>query len=575
MGYRLKKSKRVADDLRRVVLEQVDKALERRSAKRGSKDDAIHDARACFTKIRAILRLMQGQLDDTFQQENIFYRDLGRRLSSVRNNAAMLETFAKLKERYGDQLAPGAFTAQRRQVEPLAIGHGIIATWQPHEHTVLQAIKDLGLDYHVVFNKGAVMVLPSGINKATGLRSALAELNLSWHNAVGFGDAENDHAFMRLCECSVAVANALESVKEAADIVAEADHGRGVLEVLRRLLTDDLLEYAPRLTRSQVKLGETGDGETVSFPSFGASILLAGPSSEGKSTAAFGILERLGERGYQFCILDPEGDYSEIKSAVALGTAEQEPSVDEVMQALTDPGKNVTVNLLALPIGDRPQFLSRLLPRLHELRVSTGRPHWTIIDEAHHFMPSSRPEASEVWPQDMSELVLVTVHPSHVASKALSRVRILIVVGTAPERTLGEFLDAIGQRPSSQAAVEVQRDEALVWFGDRAHSPAVVRIEPGTRPTGRHRRKYAQGELGPDNSFYFHGAESKLNLRRRISKSFSSWQKESMTRRGYTTSNEGTIHVGSAASSKTGRWHRRWSKSSKRPTFLRQKAGRR
>lgn len=402
---------------------------------------------------------------------------------------------------------------ERRQVKPLAVGRGILATWQPHENTVLQAIKDLGLEYHLIFNKGAVMVLPSGVNKATGLSSALAELNLSWHNAVAFGDAENDHAFMRLCECSVAVANALESVKEAADIVTEAGHGRGVLQVLLKLLSDDLLEYAPKLARSQVKVGETRDGETVSFPSFGASILLAGPSGGGKSTAAFGILERLAEHGYQFCILDPEGDYSGIKSAVALGTAEQEPSVEEVMQALADAGRNVTVNLLALPIGDRPQFLSRLFPRIHELRVSTGRPHWIIIDEAHHFMPSSRPEASEVWPQNMSELLLATVHPSHVASEALAKVKIIVAVGTSPERTLDEFIDAIGQPPSSQAAVELQRDEALVWFRDRPQSPAVVRIEPGTRPTRRHRRKYAQGELGPDNSFYFRGPKSKLNLR--------------------------------------------------------------
>jgi hypothetical protein len=57
---------------------------------------------------------MRGQLGDTFQQENIFHRDLGRKLSAVRNNAAMLEAFAKLKERYGNQLAPEALTGQRR-----------------------------------------------------------------------------------------------------------------------------------------------------------------------------------------------------------------------------------------------------------------------------------------------------------------------------------------------------------------------------------------------------------------------------------------------------------------------------
>jgi hypothetical protein len=70
----------------------------------------------------------------------------------------------------------------------------------------------------VIFNKDAVMVLPSGVNKATGLWAALDAMRLSPHNVVGVGDAENDQAFLRLCECSVAVANALPTVKEYADV---------------------------------------------------------------------------------------------------------------------------------------------------------------------------------------------------------------------------------------------------------------------------------------------------------------------------------------------------------------------
>lgn len=114
MSYRLKKSKRVPDDVRRVVLEQVDKTLDLLKVKTGNKDKAIHDARVCFKKIRAVLRLTRYQLDGAFQEENTFYRDLGRRLASVRSNAAMIEAFAKLKERYGGQLASGALARQRR-----------------------------------------------------------------------------------------------------------------------------------------------------------------------------------------------------------------------------------------------------------------------------------------------------------------------------------------------------------------------------------------------------------------------------------------------------------------------------
>ena len=61
------------------------------------------------------------------------------------------------------------------------------------------------------------MILPSGINKATGLAAALDEMGLSAHNVVGIGDAENDHAFLRAVGYGVAVANALPKLKETAD----------------------------------------------------------------------------------------------------------------------------------------------------------------------------------------------------------------------------------------------------------------------------------------------------------------------------------------------------------------------
>ena len=51
----------------------------------------------------------------------------------------------------------------------IEVGDVIVATWEPHETTVLQTIHDLGLELQIIFNKGAVMILPTGVNKATGL----------------------------------------------------------------------------------------------------------------------------------------------------------------------------------------------------------------------------------------------------------------------------------------------------------------------------------------------------------------------------------------------------------------------
>jgi hydroxymethylpyrimidine pyrophosphatase-like HAD family hydrolase len=121
---------------------------------------------------------------------------------------------------------------------PLWVGRSIVATVEPYEHHVLSAIRDLGLEWHVIFNKGSVMALPANVTKATGLAAALATLNLAAAHVVGVGDAENDQAFLRACGLAVAVANALPSVKEIAHVVTRAPRGAGVAELIDRLLSD-------------------------------------------------------------------------------------------------------------------------------------------------------------------------------------------------------------------------------------------------------------------------------------------------------------------------------------------------
>src|SRR3954447_13533736 len=145
----------------------------------------------------------------------------------VAENGALLYRPANKEEKVLGQAAPPEFVTKlkERGVAPLSAGRVIVATWRPHETAVLQTIRDLGLEMQVIFNKDAVMVLPSGVNKATGLTAALLELGLSPHNVVGVGDAENDHAFLELCECSAAVANALPALREKADVATAGDHG--------------------------------------------------------------------------------------------------------------------------------------------------------------------------------------------------------------------------------------------------------------------------------------------------------------------------------------------------------------
>jgi HAD superfamily hydrolase (TIGR01484 family) len=399
---------------------------------------------------------------------------------------------------------------QRRGVAPLSVGCGIVATWEPHEKTVLEVIRDLGLELQVIFNKGAVMVLPAGVNKATGLTSALLELGLSPHNLVGIGDAENDHAFLSLCECAVAVSNALPMLKERADWVTKANHGDGVVELIQALLADDLQTIEPRLTRHHILLGSQAGGD-VRIPPYGPNVLITGSSGSGKSTLTTGLLERMAERGYQFCVIDPEGDYEGLEGAVVLGDSQRVPTVKEVLQLLQNPHENVVVNMLGLPLQDRPAFFIGLLPQLQELRARTGRPHWIVIDEAHHLLPASWDPATLTLSLELHSMLLITVHPDQLAPAALASIEMVIAVGDSPQEMLAVIGGARRQK-LPQWAGSLEQGQALFWpIGHGA--PVTIQVAQARQERRRHRRKYAEGELIPEESFYFQGPEGKLNLR--------------------------------------------------------------
>ncbi len=124
---------------------------------------------------------------------------------------------------------PTTFVAAlaRRKLSPLSVGRVIVATREPHGQAVLAVIRELGLHLEVILNKGAIMVLPAGVDKASGMEAALGELALSSRDAVGVGDAENDLAFLSRCGCAVAVSNALAHVRNGPTLspTARAEQG--------------------------------------------------------------------------------------------------------------------------------------------------------------------------------------------------------------------------------------------------------------------------------------------------------------------------------------------------------------
>ncbi len=434
----------------------------------------------------------------------------------VAENGALLYRPANREHKTLGEAPPAELVKALRGcgISPLSVGHCIVSTWQPHESKVLETIRDLGLELQVIFNKGAVMILPSGVNKATGLDAALLELGLSPHNCVGVGDAENDHALIRRCECGVAVANALPLVRERADWVTPSRNGEGVVELIDKLIVGDLADLEGRLSRHSIPVGTRAEGDEVRLDPYGLAVLVAGSSGSGKSTFATGFLERLAVQGYQFCIVDPEGDYALLEGSIVLGDKERPPTVAGALEVLEQPNRNVVVNLLGLALAERPAFFSRLLPGLQDLRSRTGRPHWIVVDEAHHLLPAPSDLVSVTLPRTLSGMMLVTVHPEHVSPAVLASIDIVLAIGRSADETLRAFGEAVGAPPPATLPGTAGPGEALLWRRrPEARDPVWVRTLAPKSEHRRHVRKYATGELGEDKSFYFRGPAGQLNLR--------------------------------------------------------------
>ncbi|HEU5404202.1 MAG TPA: HAD family hydrolase [Terriglobales bacterium] len=395
---------------------------------------------------------------------------------------------------------------------PLEIGRVVVATWLPHHNAVLQAIQETGLELHVIFNRSAVMVLPTGVNKATGMDFALRKLGLSVHEAVGIGNAENDHSFLNRCECAVAVANAAPSIRKLAAVVTNGEAGHGVVELIDELIADDLSRTHGRLEKNLITIGMRPDGTAVAVSPYGINILIAGPSGGGKSTIASAVIERLAERTYQLCIVDPEGDYGTLPEVFTIGSQHHAVTVTEVLGVLEDAKVNINVNLLGIPLADRPMFFSQLLPNLQAMRTRTGRPHWIVLDEAHHMIPAEWSHLDKLLPRKLGETVLVTVHPDHLAPMTLSLVDVAIAVGRSPRDTLKQMADAIGQTLEWPKGLSHQTGKVVVWFPHRGEPPFSMDAAIGRAERLRHRRKYAEGDMRYQ-SFYFRGARGRQNLK--------------------------------------------------------------
>ncbi len=469
--------------------------------------DALKKVKASKRKILLVTGRELDELKEIFPAHNIF--DL-----IVAENGALIYDPSTAEETKLGETPPGTFVDElrRRGVQPISTGRVIVATWEPYHHVALEVIKNSGIERQVIFNKGAVMILPPGVNKATGLEAALKKMEMSMHNVAAVGDAENDTAMFLTAECSVAVANALPAVKEQADWVTDADHGEGVIAVIDQLLKDDLINLETKLQRHHLLLGKTEADKDFFVSPYRNGILLAGTSGGGKTTLTVSFVEALAAKKYQFCLVDPEGDYSELTECVTVGDATHSPQLDEITTILKDSSQNVVICLLGIKLNDRPSFIKNLMAELGKLISSKGHPHWLILDEVHHLFPIEVESSFFNIPADMKNFLMITLSPDQVNKKLIQQADMQVLVGDNPQEALHKF-GQVQEFPAENISINaLPKGEAWIWNLQPGAKPFVITLTKPQHLLQRHKKKYATGDM-KGNSFYFTGPERKLNLK--------------------------------------------------------------
>jgi hydroxymethylpyrimidine pyrophosphatase-like HAD family hydrolase len=277
---------------------------------------------------------------------------------------------------------------------PVERGLSIVSTWSTHEVPVAQVISKSGSEAVLSHNKGAVMILPPGAAKGTGLKRMLELCGLSERNAISFGDGENDLSLLQASEGGVAVANAVQGLRDIADVITCQPGPAGVLEALHTYWLANDLAKLPLKRNNPIPLGQDSTGMPVSLPGTSLasqSLGIFGDSGTGKSWLTGLLVEGMHHAGYQVLLIDPEGDHRGLQSLPRMmaisGDEATLPAPSVISLLLGEASNSVVLDLSAYPINKRESYVAELIHVLHPLRRHKYRPHWTVLEEAQAFLP--------------------------------------------------------------------------------------------------------------------------------------------------------------------------------------------
>lgn len=377
---------------------------------------------------------------------------------------------------------------------------------------VLAVIRRLELPLVIAFNRGRLMILPQTISKATGVRQALTALRLSPHNAVGIGDAENDHELLQTCEVGVAVGWGSRALQTSADYVLPGDGPSAVASYIRNLAHLRLIP-APVRARRRLLLGHTDDGQAMALAVRGRNVLVAGDPKSGKSWITGLLCEQLIMQGYGLCVLDPEGDYVSLEAlpgVVVFGGADPLPRPRDLLRALRHADVSVVIDLSHASQRDKIEYLRTVLPALATLRRHTGLPHRIVLDEAHYVLNGT--DALPLLDLELNGYTLVTYRVSKLPEKLLNASQAIVVTRESDPREV-RALFALCQTCSRQRS-DTEWDQLLssLTLGEAFVLPVTdeaqgdirrIRLAPRLTPHVRHVAKYIDIPVQESRAFVF------------------------------------------------------------------------
>ena len=386
------------------------------------------------------------------------------------------------------------------------VGQCVLEANAEEAERVLAVIRALDLPLVILFNRGRLMVLPQSVSKATGLGEALAALRLSRHNAIGIGDAENDHALLETCELGVAVPWATPGLKRAADVVLAGEGAGAVAAYIRGLGSELRLSHAGAAPRRVVPLGRARDGRASTLAIRGRNVLVAGEAGSGKSWITGLICEQLILEGYSILVIDPEGDYGTLEGlpgVLVLGT-DGAPSLADLSRALRFPGASVVVDLCTTPESERLAFVPALLKLASESRRQFGLPHRIVIDEAQYFL--GHPDVRTSLDMELASYMFVTYKASQLDPHVRQSSEVLIVTRETDAGEVNALRTALGgsgpEREWRETLSSLAMDEAAV-LEEGSGVPRPFVISPRLTAHVRHRHKYVEVPVAEHLAFVF------------------------------------------------------------------------